>query len=73
MKNVPHWQLLVGMYLVIVAFPVYYVHTKLRARAYANKNFTNLFIYFIGLIGTAVLLHSACMWLYFTFFFGVRS
>jgi len=69
MKNVPHWQGLVLMYFIIVGIPVYMVHTALRKRAYANPNFKNLIFYFIGVLGSAIVLHSLSMWMYFTFFF----
>lgn len=73
MKNTPHWQLLVILYFLMVAIPVYLVHIKLKNRAYANRTFINLLIYFAGLLGSALILHTICMWLYFTFFFTVKS
>jgi len=69
MKNVPHWQLFVILYLVMVAVPVYTVHMFLKKRAYANRTFANLILYFAGVIGIAFTMHSLCMWLYFSFFF----
>ncbi|WP_207492572.1 hypothetical protein [Aridibaculum aurantiacum] len=69
MKNVPHWQWLVLIYLILVAVPVYFVHNKLKARAYANRTFGNLLLYFFGVIATAYLMHALSMWLYFSFFF----
>jgi hypothetical protein len=69
MKNVPHWQPFVIFYLVIVAVPVYFVHIFLKKRAYANRTFGNLLLYFAGVIGLAFVMHSLCMWLYFSFFF----
>lgn len=73
MKNVPHWQLFVLMYLVLVAVPVYAVHSFLKKRAYANRNFGNLILYFAGVLATAYLMHSICTWLYFTFFFRISN
>ncbi len=73
MKNVPHWHWLVVLYFILVAVPVYYIHLKLRGRAYAHRTFINLLFYFVGVIGAAYLMHSFSMWLYFTFFFGVRN
>ena len=73
MKNVPHWQLLVLLYLLMVAVPVYIVHSFLKKRAYANRTFGNLIVYFIGVLATGYAMHSACMWLYFTFFFKIRN
>ena len=73
MKNIPHWQWLLTGYFLLVALPVYLLHLKLRARAYEHRTFLNLFIYFMVVLGSAFLLHSFTMWLYFTFFFGVRT
>jgi hypothetical protein len=73
MKDIPNWQLLVFLYAVLVAVPVYIVHIKLRDRAYANRTFINLLIYFVGILGSAIILHTICMWLYFTFFFTVKT
>jgi len=73
MKNVPHWQWLVLMYFFLVAIPVYLVHNYFKQKAYANRTFKNLIIYFITVLGSGFVLHSICMWLYFTFFFGLRN
>jgi hypothetical protein len=69
MKQVPHWQWLVILYLVVVGIPVFLVHAYLKKRAFANRTFANMFLYFIGVIGTGYIMHSACIWFYFTFFF----
>jgi hypothetical protein len=69
LKDIPHWQLLVIFYLTLVAIPVYFIHIFLKKRAYANRTFSNLLLYFVGVVGTAFLMHSLCMWLYFSFFF----
>jgi hypothetical protein len=73
MKSIPHLPWLVVIYFLMVVIPVYVVHSYLKKRAYANQTFTNLFFYFAGVIGSAFVMHSLCMWFYFTFFFGVRD
>jgi hypothetical protein len=73
MKKIPHLPWLVAIYFLMVAVPVYIVHTYLKKRAYTKPNFANLFFYFAGVIASAFIMHSICMWLYFTFFFGVRD
>ncbi len=73
MKNVPHLPWLVVIYFLIVVTPVYAIHSYLKKRAYASPTFTNLFFYFAGVTVGAFAMHSLCMWLYFTFFFGVRD
>ena len=73
MKNVPHWQALMLIYFMMVAVPVYLVHSKLKKRALANRTFTNLFIYTVAVIGIAFIMHTVTMWLYFTFFFTVKN
>jgi len=73
MKNVPHWQLFVLLYLVFVAIPVYLVHSALKKRAYSNPGFVNLIIYFVAVLGAGFIMHSICTWLYFTFFFRIRN
>jgi hypothetical protein len=73
MKNVPHWQLLVAVYFIVVGIPVYYVHALLKKRAFANRTFKNLLLYFVGVIASAFVMHAVSMWLYFTFFFRVSN
>ncbi|TDH27885.1 hypothetical protein EXU57_05315 [Segetibacter sp. 3557_3] len=73
MKDVPHWQWLMVMYFLLVAIPVYMVHAQLKKRAFANRNFTNLLLYFVGVFLSAFVLHGFTMWLYFTFFFPVKD
>ncbi|WP_147202904.1 hypothetical protein [Segetibacter aerophilus] len=73
MKNVPHWQLFVLLYLLMVAVPVYFAHTFLKQRAYANRTFGNLILYFAGVLATGFIMHSFSTWLYFTFFFQNRN
>jgi hypothetical protein len=73
MQIIPYWKGLVVAYFLLVAIPVYYVHSILKQRAYANRSFSNLLLYFIGVLASAFVMHSVCMWLYFTFFFGVRD
>ncbi len=73
MTNVPHWQLLMLLYFILVAAPVYVVHVVLKKRAYANRTFTNLIFYFMGVLGSAFIMHYIAMWLYFTFFFTVKD
>ncbi|HEX8461239.1 MAG TPA: hypothetical protein VF623_07410 [Segetibacter sp.] len=73
MKNVPHWQWLVLVYLLIVGVPVFLMHNLLKKRALSDRTFGNLFLYFIGVVGTGFILHYACIWLYFTFVFKVKN
>jgi DNA-binding transcriptional regulator of glucitol operon len=73
MKNVPHWQWLIALYLFMVAVPVFYVHAILKRRALTHRTFANLLLYFVGVIGTGFLLHNIAMYIYFTFFFTVRA
>jgi hypothetical protein len=73
MKNVPHWQLFVLIYLLMVAIPIYLVHDFLKKRAYANRTFGNLILYFTGVLVTGFIMHSICTWLYFTFFFRISN
>jgi hypothetical protein len=69
MKNVPHWQLLLLLYFVMVAIPVYGVHVWLKAKLLRNKLLANLLGYFAAVIGVAFLMNFICMHIYYTFFF----
>ena len=69
MLLIAHWQFFVLLYLAFVSTPVYCTHVFLKKRAYANSNFGNLILYFVGVLGTGFVMHCICMWLYFTFFF----
>ena len=69
MKNVPHWQLLLLLYFVMVAIPVYGVHVWLKKKLLNKKSISNLLFYFIGVIGIAFLMNFICMNIYYTFFF----
>ena len=69
MKNVPHWQLLLLLYFVMVAIPVYGVHVWIKQKVLNNKTFKNLLIYFVGVICVAFLMNFICMNIYYKFFF----
>jgi hypothetical protein len=69
MKNVPHWQLLLLLYFVMVAIPVYGVHSLFKKKLLKNKTVRNLFIYFMAVIGIAFLMNFICMNIYYKFFF----
>ena len=69
MKNVPHSQLLLLLYFVMVAIPVLGVHIWLKKKVLANKNFKNLLIYFIAIMGIAFIMNFVCMNLYYKFIF----
>ena len=71
MKNVPHWKWLIVGYAIMVAIPIYLAHIYLKKRAYENRTFGNLALYFFGVIGVGFTMHYLCLWLYFTFFFEV--
>jgi hypothetical protein len=69
MKNVPHWQLLMILYFILVAVPVMLVHTWTKKKVLGNKTPLNLLIYFAAVVGTAFLMHFISMLLYFKFLF----
>jgi hypothetical protein len=69
MKHVPHWQLLMLIYFILVAAPVMIVHSLLKKKVLANKTPLNLLLYFAGVVGTAFLMHFITMLLYFEFLF----
>ncbi len=69
MEYVPHWQWLVVLYFLIVAIPVWLIHSKLRTILIANRNFKALLIYFFAVVGTAFLMHFIAMFLYFRLIF----
>jgi hypothetical protein len=73
MNAVQHWQWFVLLYMALVAIPVYLVHSFFKKRAYANRTFGNLILYFIAVLSAGYIMHSLCMWLYFTFFFQFRN
>jgi hypothetical protein len=73
MNQVPHWQWLMVLYFVLVAIPVYIVHSQLKPRLLRERSLSNLAIYFISVVGTAFLMHFASMWLYFKFLFQHKS
>ncbi len=70
MKNVPHWQLLMLMYFVLVAAPVMVLHFFLKRKLLANRSMTGLLIYLLILVGAAFLLNTAVMWIYYRFLFS---
>ena len=69
MKNVPHWQLLLLLYFVMVAIPVYGVHTFLKNKLLTNKTLKSLLVYFVTIMGVAFLMNFICMNIYYKFFF----
>ena len=72
MNNVPHWQWLLLIYFLLVAIPVFAVHILLKKKLLNKKTFTNLLLYFVLVIGTAVLMHLFSIWFYFTFIFDKK-
>ena len=69
MKNVPHWQLLLLLYFIMVAIPVYGVHTFLKNKLLTNKTLKSLLVYFVTIMGVAFLMNFICMNIYYKFFF----
>ncbi len=69
MKNVPHWQLLLLLYFVMVAIPVYGVHVYMKKKLLNRKSLSNLLVYFVVVIGIAFLMNFICMNIYYRFFF----
>ena len=69
MKNVPHWQLLLLLYFIMVAIPVYGVHTLLKNKLLTNKTLKSLLVYFVTIMGVAFLMNFICMNIYYKFFF----
>ena len=69
MKNVPHWQLLLLLYFIMVAIPVYGVHTLLKNKLLTNKTLKSLLVYFLTIMGVAFLMNFICMNIYYKFFF----
>lgn len=69
MNNVPHWQWLMVIYFVLVAVPVWLVHSALKQRLLASKTVLNLLLYFVSVTGVAFIMHFITMWLYFSFIF----
>jgi hypothetical protein len=73
MTKLPHWQLLMLIYFLLVAIPVFVVHAKMKTKVLGEKTFANLMIYLASVTVTAVIMHFVTMWLYFTFFFTVKN
>ena len=69
MKNVPHWQLLLLLYFVLVAVPVYIAHLWFKKKVLINRTYKNLLLYAALLIAIAFLMNFICMVLYFKFIF----
>jgi hypothetical protein len=69
MKNVPHLPWLIGLYILLVAVPVYFVYIKLKRRLMADKTALNLLFYFVGLTATAFIMHFITLAIYFKFIF----
>lgn len=69
MKNVPHWQWLVLLYMVVVALPVMLAHGALKKRLLEQKTMLNLLLYFVAILAVAFLAHLLAMWAYFSFIF----
>ncbi len=69
MKNTPHWQLLLLLYFVIVAVPVYATHIWLRKKLLQNRNYKNLLLYVVALFTIACAMNMLSMMIYFKFIF----
>lgn len=69
MKNVPHWQLLLLLYFVMVAVPVYGMHAWFKNKLLKSKTIKNLFVYVLAVIGIAFLMNFICMNVYYKFIF----
>ncbi len=69
MQNIPHWQLLLLLYIVIVAIPVYWVHMLLKMKLLSKKSVKNLFVYCIAVTVTAFLMNYITMLVYYKFLF----
>jgi hypothetical protein len=69
MKNIPHWQLFMLIYFILVAAPVMMVHYWLKKRVLAERTALNLLLYFAAVIGTAFLMHFITMLIYFQLLF----
>jgi len=71
MKQVPHWQLLMLIYFILVAIPVMLVHYRLRKKVLAHKTLQNLLVYFVTVTATAFVMHFITMFLYYKFLFTI--
>lgn len=69
MKNVPHWQLLMLIYFVLVAVPVYLLHLYLKKSILKNRTFLNLFLYFVAVVGSAFIMNFVTLIVYYKFIF----
>jgi len=69
MKNVPHWQLLLLLYFVMVAVPVYGIHVWFKIKCLKSKTLTNVLVYVVAVIGVAFLMNFVCMNVYYKFIF----
>jgi|GEM_PF-7039510 len=69
MKNVPHWQWLMVLYLLLVGIPVYIVHVQLKKKLLANRTPLNILFYFITVIATAFIMNFTVMFVYYKFIF----
>jgi uncharacterized BrkB/YihY/UPF0761 family membrane protein len=70
MKNVPHWQSLVLVYVFLVAIPVYTLHRYLQKKLLANKTLTGLFLYTVFMVILTIIMHTLAMWVYYRFLFN---
>jgi len=69
MKAIPNWQLLIVLYAVMVAVPVYFLHQWFKVRLNVKKSGWMLMAYFLSLPVVAFILHVFAMWLYYKFLF----
>lgn len=72
MKNVPHWQLLMVIYFILVAVPVYILHLYLKKNILKNRTFLNLMLYFGAVVGCAFLMNFITLVLYYKFIFSYK-
>lgn len=69
MNNVPNWQALILIYIVVVAIPVFLIHARLKPWVLASKTPGRFLAYLAGVAGTAFLTHFISTWLYFRVLF----
>lgn len=69
MKNVPHWQWLMVLHILLVAIPVYTAHVQLKKKLLANKTPLNILFYFLAVIATAFVMSFFAMLVYYKFIF----
>ena len=70
MNEVPNWEWLLLVYIILVALPVMLVHSAMRKKLLHDKSILNFALYFVSIAATALLMHFICMWMYFKFMFS---